>query len=215
MGIIRQGILGGFRQKTGSVVGAHHRGQDIIRALPRKSNKPATQAQANQRSKFGMVTSFLSRLVRLINIGFDKGQNTPTPMNKAVAYHLSNAITGVAPDFTIDYTKVRFSRGNLVLPENITVTGAGPAQVKFGWTPSTMDDEYQSAGDMANVLLYNPVKDRFVMLINAAARSVGTYTLQAPPDFIGDSVHCYVSFTSVTKKQLCSDSQYVEFVELA
>jgi hypothetical protein len=52
MGIIRQGILGGFRKKTGSVVGAYWRKLDVIRGLPRKSSKPPTIAQLNQQLKF-------------------------------------------------------------------------------------------------------------------------------------------------------------------
>ncbi|RZK61166.1 MAG: hypothetical protein EOO95_16865, partial [Pedobacter sp.] len=68
MGLIKQGILGGFRKKTGTVVGAYWRKLDVIRALPRNSGKGATQLQINQQLKFGLVTSFLSNISGLIDV---------------------------------------------------------------------------------------------------------------------------------------------------
>jgi hypothetical protein len=62
MGILRQGVLGGFRKKTGTVVGASHRGQDIIRGLPRISKKAPSKGQLDQRTKYGLVKKFLNRI---------------------------------------------------------------------------------------------------------------------------------------------------------
>ncbi|MDR6783327.1 hypothetical protein ABIE26_000185 [Pedobacter africanus] len=215
MGIIRQGILGGFRNKTGSVVGAYWRNRDVIRGLPRASNKAATQLQINQRFKFGMVTAFVARLSGFIDMGFGSGGGSTSAMNQAVAYHLSNAITGVAPNFTIDYTKVKINKGKLLLANGIQVAITAAARIDFTWLNTVPDGKYKDATDRANVVVYNPTKDTFVVLPSAAARSALGYNLIVPPDYSGDQVHCYISFSSIIHKKLVSDSEYIgEFTVL-
>jgi len=210
MGIIRQGILGGFRNKTGSVVGAYWRKLNVIRGLPRKSSKPPTQAQLNQQFKFGLVTGFLSWIGDLIELGFKSViGSSVSPMNYAVAYHLKNAITGVAPDFMIDYAKVIFSKGKLELPIDADVTSNPGAELEFNWMPGGPDDRYLDETDMLSILIYNPTLNRFVKLTNAAPRSAGTYTLTVPATYGSQEVHCYISFNSVKTKFLASNSLYL------
>lgn len=62
--------------------------------------------------------------------------------------------------------------------------------------------------DMATVMVYNPVKDRFVVMTNAAPRSALTYTLTLPDDYAGTTIHCYISFVSVDGK-MASNSTYI------
>lgn len=212
MGIIRQGILGGFRQKTGSVVGAYHRGQDTIRSLPRVSNKPPTRAQLDQRFKFGLVTNFLARFSSTIDQGFGTSKGITTPMNEAVSYHLRTAITGVSPNFTIDYTKLKVSGGKLELAENIEFLADTAAKLKFTWENTTPDGKNKDATDRINLLVYNPAKGSQVILNSAAARSALTYTLSLPGSYSGDEVHAYVSFSSIINKKLVSDSLYIGLI---
>lgn len=215
MGIIRQGILGGFRKKVGAVVGAAFRTLDVIRALPRKSNKPATQLQINQRTKFGLVTEFLSYISELIETAYKKGSGSTSAMNEAVAYHLKNAITGVAPNFTLDFAKLRFSSGKLSLPSTYSVDTTAPAKVDFNWKLDGLDTKYKDGTDVINIMVYNPTKQQFVTLMAAAPRSALTYVLPLPVEFVGDSIHCYFSFSSTTKKNLHSKSVYVTLIEVA
>lgn len=186
MGIIRQGILGGFRKKTGSVIGAYWRKLDVIRGLPRVSNKPATQAQTNQRFKFGLVTSFLGRLSNFVDEGFGSENGSSSAMNLAVAYNLENAITGIAPNFVIDYTKLKINRGKLLLPGNIVIDITAPARLDITWLNIGPNDKYKDATDLANVVVYNPVKDTFTSLKGAAARSALGYNMLVPADYSGD-----------------------------
>jgi len=210
MGIIRQGILGGFRKKTGSVVGAYWRKLNVIRGLPRKSSKPPTQEQINHKFKFGLITGFLSWISNLIEPGLKKvSGDSISPMNYAVAYHLKNAITGIAPNFMIDYPKVIFSKGKLMLPLTVDVTSDPGAELGFNWDAGGLEDKYLDATDMLSVLLYNPTLDRFVKVVNAAPRSTGTFTLNVPPTFATHEVYCYISFNSVKTKFLVSNSQYL------
>jgi hypothetical protein len=213
MGIIRNGILGGFRKKVGAITGAFWKDLNVIKALPKISNKPPTQAQTSHRTKFGLVTAFLSELSELIDEGYSSS-GSKSGMNEAVAYHMKNAVLGVSPNFTIDYTKVRFSTGKLAIPSTFSVDTVTAGKVDFNWSLEA-DNKYRDATDMINVLAYNPTKQQSVSLTAAAPRSAKTFSLQMPLDFVGDEVHCFFSFTSVKKKKFHSKSVYVLLIPIA
>ncbi len=209
MGLIKQGILGGFRKKTGTVVGAFWRRLDVIRALPRSNGKAPTQLQLNQQIKFGLVTGFLSNLSTLIDDGFKNSGSIATPMNLAVAYHLKEAITGVEPNFEIDLPKVKFSAGRLEMPDEFSVNVLAGGLINLTWPHTAQDDKLINGTDVLQVLVYNPGKQKFLKLKTAATRAEMTYEVQVPANFVGDEVHLYVGFKSVIKKMLHSDSEYL------
>lgn len=209
MGLIKLGILGGFRKKTGTVVGAYWRRLDTIRALPRSSGKAPTQAQLNQQIKFRLVTAFLSNISPLIDVGFKTANSVSTPMNLAVAYHLKEAITGVEPAFELDLSKLKFSQGKLELPLEITAVAATGSIMQISWLHTEIDDKFLDATDMINLLAYNAVKKKFVRVALAAYRSDEGYAFQLPANFAGDVVHVYAAFSSVKKKLLYSHTIYL------
>jgi hypothetical protein len=60
MGTYNKGILGAFSGKVGPVVGASWRGKDVLRSLPRKGIRVATETQLLQRLKFSTASEFLN-----------------------------------------------------------------------------------------------------------------------------------------------------------
>ena len=59
MGTYNKGILGPFSGKVGTVVGANWRGKDIMRSLPKKTNRTLSEMQLLQRQLFATVSEFL------------------------------------------------------------------------------------------------------------------------------------------------------------
>ncbi|WP_316837815.1 DUF6266 family protein [Pedobacter nutrimenti] len=209
MGKFLKGILGGFSGKIGNVIGAVWRGVDYMRSLPRKSSKPATEAQLIPRLKMKVVVGFLRSINDLIKIGYQSYKGKQTPMNAAVAFHIDKAITGVYPNLNINFPKVVFSKGRLLRPSAPGVESVTPAKIKFEWlnnAPATGSSS--AATDMATLLLYNPGKEQFVTAEDVAARSGLTFTLDVPAEWIGDDVHAWMSFVGVNRKEV-SDSVYV------
>jgi hypothetical protein len=51
MGTIKQGILGGFSGKVGTVIGASWKGINYMRSIPQHVKNPRTAGQVSQRSK--------------------------------------------------------------------------------------------------------------------------------------------------------------------
>lgn len=212
MGLIKQGILGGFRKKTGTVVGAYWRTLDVIRALPRNSGKAPTQLQIEQKQKFALVTSFLSHISDLIDMGF-KSVGPLTPMNKAVAYHLKMAVTGTWPDFAIDLPNLMYSTGNLELPYNVTATATAGGKIGFEWDRLTDEGLLINPADAVTIVAYNANRNIFVKAVAATTRGIGEFELQTPDAFEGEEVHLYISFSSTVKKRN-SDSLYIGTVIL-
>ena len=209
MGIIRQGILGGFRKKTGSVIGAYWRTLDVIRGLPRISGKAATPAQLLQRAKFRIVTSRLSPIGPIIQTGFKAKSKVATPMNLAVAYHLENAITMLAGEPNLDWAKLKYSEGKVMVPFDISVATGAAGSLDFEWKNVGTESRLKAGTDRVTVLVYNEMKDHYVFYENIVARSAGSYNMVLPAEFSEDLVHAYISFNSTTEKELVSNSVYL------
>lgn len=215
MGIMDKGAFGGFRKKVGNISGSFWRGLNVIKTLPRKSNKPPTQTQVDQRNKFSLVTSFLSYLSEIIDTCYKNGSMNNSPMNELVAYHIKEAVTGVSPNFTIDYTKLKFSNGKLTNPSRLTVDTTAVGKIDFNWTADGADSKYKDATDVINIMGYNAAKNQFITVMSAAPRSALTFILQCPLDWTGDEVYCYFSFSSLKKKNLHSKSKFVFVIPVA
>jgi len=211
MGIIKWGVLGGFRNKTGAVVGSYWRTLDIIKGLPRLSGKAPTEAQRDQRAKFKLVTSFLSWFSSMVKIGYKSLSHIDTPMNVAVSFHLKEAVIGVYPNFTIDYPKVMFSQGKLTF-ETPAAASVLAAQVDFTWRGNSMNDEYNGADDRVSFMIFNPTRFKFVSIKNVVARSAGAYSMAIPAEYSGEQVHCYMAINSIKIKELASNSEYLGLI---
>jgi len=202
MAIIENGILGGFRGKVGTVVGARHRGQDIMRSRgPRKrvNNSPK---QRIQQVRFGLAVEFVRRLSGLVDITYKPGDQITTPGNKAVKEIVSNAITGVYPDFKLDFPKVRISRGSLQSASAKTVAAAG--KITWTWEPNGINEEQNL--EQPVIVAYCPEKKQALYKINASTRSNGTAILDVTP-FLGLTVVTYLCFTSPNQSKF-SDSVF-------
>ena len=62
MGKIKQGILGGFKGKVGTVIGASWNGIAYMRGLPQSVKNPKTPAQQAQREFFREVQDLVGQL---------------------------------------------------------------------------------------------------------------------------------------------------------
>lgn len=194
MGTQLKGPLGAFRGKVGSIIGSVVKGRNIITSLHTKSSKLPTKAQLDQRIKFGLMTSFLSYFSDLTEIGFSSQTSVGSAMNAAVSYNLKNAITGISPNFSINYSELSFSRGKLTGPKDSEVEALPDAKLKFTWTANPAALKLTDPTDQLLILVYNPGRDEVITAIKVATRSALTYTLQLPQEFSGEEVYNYIAF---------------------
>ena len=213
MGRFIKGILGGFSGKVGTVIGACWKGIDYMRSLPRKSSKPPTQLQLDARARFSLAMGFLNPVVSMIRVGYQSyDSNGTTPINSAVSDLLKTGITGVSPNFMIDFAKVRYSKGELAGPWNPEVETTVAGELTFSWVAAPPSPTSMPT-DQLTLIVFNPEKNKYVFLPNAALRSALTVDLLLPLDFSGDTVHCYMFFVSQDGKEV-SSSLYAGEIEL-
>ncbi|MGY4383407.1 hypothetical protein ACVWYN_000426 [Pedobacter sp. UYP24] len=209
MGQYKKGILGHFRGKVGTVIGSIWNGIYYMRSLPDTTNSTPTQSQLNVRIKFAIAQGFLKRIKALINIGYQKFTDGISPMNAATSYTLKYAITGVSPNYTIDYSKVVVSAGDLDQPYNPGMIMSTPAEIKFNWDAQVEAQmDYGKNTDTVTFLVFCPILNKFTKVSNVVPRSALTYTLSVPAEFSGELVHAWMVLTSVDGKEV-SESYYM------
>lgn len=192
MAIQNQGILGGFSGKIGTVVGASWRDREVMKARPRfKRNRSKSESQEKQQARFKLAAEMTSRIENLIKSSFGKA-NKKTASNDAYKTILDKAITGVFPDFSIDFSKLQVARGKLTPAWNGVATSPVAGKVEFDWTDNSGVNG-TSPNDKAILVVYCEELEALLFTITGPLRSAGTGELNVPL-FTGKQVHTWLSF---------------------
>ena len=207
MGKISQGILGGLSGKVGNVVGGTWKGIDYIRIKPSSVANPRTEGQVNQRNKFTITLEYLQPNKDFIKIGYKSFANKKTEFNAAMSYVLNNAVGGISPNFTIDYSSALLSRGSLSSVLNGSTDLATAGEVSFAWNDNSAEGN-ANATDKAMVLVYNPSKKESISILDGADRTTGSQVVTIPSTYAGDTVELFMAFVSADGKQV-SNSVYL------
>ena len=195
MGKIAQGILGGLSGKVGNVVGGNWKGIDYIRIKPSSVANPRTEGQVNQRNKFTITLEYLQANKDFVKIGYKSFATKKTEFNAAMSYVLNNAVDGIAPNFTIDYSLALLSRGNLSGVLNGSTDLATAGQVSFSWDDNSAEGNANTT-DKAMVLVYNPSKKESISILDGAVRTAGSQVVNIPSTYAGDTVELFMAFVS-------------------
>jgi len=210
MGILRTGIFGGFRKKTGPIIGRRVNGQDIITGHHHKSTKGPTKKQIEINDKFRLLTTFLNPIAALVNMGFKYVARGKRPLNVAYAYNYDHAFVEEDGHYFINYPKMVYSRGSVETPFGVQAVlepSSSARSIKFSWSPQGQS-AYCQYTDLGSFLVYNPTKMKAVTALNVIDRYALEYVVLLPPDFEVDTVHCYMNFASANGK-IMGDSVYV------
>lgn len=211
MGKLSRGILGPIVGKVGNVIGSTWKGINYLRAMPTSVYNPRTPLQLSQRARFLTVLNFLKPILAFIKFGYQAYAIRKSAFNAAMSYFLHNAVTGIFPDFSIDFTKALVTRGNLRPVDDVSLSAPTTLQLQLDWDPS---DELGDPNDRIMVLVYNDAKGLSRYNLGSAIREDGFVTVTMPEDFLGDQVHVWVSttslpdLTSTSSASTISDSTY-------
>ncbi|MBU4539238.1 MAG: DUF6266 family protein [Weeksellaceae bacterium] len=213
MGKIRQGILGGLSGKVGNVIGANWKGIDYLRIKPSSVANPRTPGQVDQRSKFSTVLRFLQPMTDFLKVTFRQYASGMTQFNAAMSYNLNNAITGVYPNFAIDYPNALVSRGNLTTPADGAAVSTTAAELDITWTNNSGTGSAM-ATDKALIVAINAVRGEAVFTTAGPARSAGSALLNLPVEYSGENLEVYLGFISEDGSKV-SNSVYLGSVSIA
>ena len=200
MGTYNKGILGAFYGKVGPVVGATWRGKDVMRSLPKRSNRMATVIQQQQRTKFAMVTEFLSGIQPVIKRYFGGDTGLKTRRNQAMSYLIKEAIVFNDPDLEWDYAKVLVTKGDLLGIKNGQVVAGTGQNLDFTWADNSAQGE-ATIDDKLVLVVYEPTLKVSVYSLNAGTRASAAASLVLPNYLSGLQVHVWAAFVAANDKR--------------
>ena len=203
MGTYSKSTFGKIRGKVGESVGSKWRGVKVIRSLPEKSSKPATLLQLAVHARFALSAALLSPIKEVLNLGFgDKKLNKITGYNAAVKSFLAEAILGDYPSYSIDYSKVKMSKGSWGTAD-ISITLS--TNISFFWE-ADLNGFNSFADDTMVFIIFNQDKNTY-KLNNSHMREDLEFSLPYPGK-AGDVIHIW-SFCVKRDGQTVSNSVYV------
>lgn len=212
MGTIKQGILGGFSGKVGTVIGGSWKGISYMRSQAQSIKNPRTDAQMSQRTKFALALSFLKPMTELLRTGYKLYAKKQTAFNAAMSYTLANAISGDYPDYELLFANALVSRGALTGATNATVASSS-GSVVVSWDDNSGIGSAK-ATDKTLIAVLNADKGEAVTVSAGEARATGTQTLAVPTDWLGEDVQVYLGFISEDSKEV-ANSVYLGSVTIA
>lgn len=171
-------------------------GKSILRVY-RKSVDAKTEKQVAHRNKFSFTVASLYSMREVLNFTYKaKGG-----YNYGFAQAMKNAITGNAPDYEVDYSKLSFTEGNLAAPKGLAVTKTAAGKLKVSWNTSNIN-EISIGGAKANegvsIVLYNETEKESMFYENILERIVGQAEVDYPDYWTGNKVHCWMYFSRPT-----------------
>jgi hypothetical protein len=195
MATLRKGILGGFSGKVGGVVGSTWKGKQVVKGLPAPRKTGPSPAQLEQQARFGQLVSFLRPVTPLLNQAFEKSNLNMSAFNKALSNNQS-AVTGIYPDFKIDYTKVILCKGYIRNGEVTKAVAGSEGKLILSVCKSSL---YSIAAiwTLFFIAAYEEESGQWIYIMNPKSAGDQMYELDLSP-FRSKSVHTYAGFMAAT-----------------
>lgn len=194
MATFKQGILGGFNGKVGTVIGYSWKGKAVMRSIAQNVHNPNTEAQQAQRMRFSLMTKALAQLHPFVVLGFKNKATDVTEANAAFSANYANAVTGVYPNLSIDVSQLQLASGPLPLAGNPNAT-VDPAQhmVTVTWTNNSGEMGALDS-DITMTALYNADLNQSVVMVDGADRAAESLTMSYPAAWSGANLAVYVAW---------------------
>lgn len=213
MGVIKQGILGGFQNKVGAVIGSNWKGIATMRSRPISVANPRTGKQVAVRSEFSTLVKMASTLnATLIRPYWSRFAQKKTGANAFISANygkLAGNITQI-PDRMI------LSQGKLDGLADYSVGIAG-GDYKLTWTPGTLG-VYGAATDKVSIFALEGITDEAgrnsvaYKYLGETTRATGTFTIDPgdlAPEIEEASDTRFVACVSRLDGTMVSNSQAV------
>ena len=190
MGVIIQGILGGFSGKVANVVGSSWKGIAVLKSLPLSVANPKTAGQQAQRGAMSQIVS-ASRLLlaSLIQPFWNPFAQKMSGYNAFVKENIDTFLTAGFTDFA-NFFSTRGSLLNVVVSS--ATADASDNAVIVNWTDNTGSAD-ALATDEAVIVYYNATKNTWSVDTGNAVRSDGTITIADTSIDASDELKVYTS----------------------
>jgi len=191
----------GFIGKIGDTVTYILNGVVVRRKIGR-TKKPATLSQLAARQTTPLSNDFIKPVKEFINIGFKaEGKSVKRSANSMISsYTRLNAIKGTYPNQEIDFTKVRFSQGNMPLTPQTKVILIEDG-LQFSWDKTLIPGQFR-ADDQVMLVVYFPGQKTAEHTVNGGARSNGIADFPLVRQENPVIIETYISFISADREKV-------------
>jgi hypothetical protein len=204
MGVIKQGILGGFSGKVGPTVGSSWKGIAVIKSKPLSVANPNTAAQQAQRgamSKIVIVARLL--LAAIIQTYWNPFAQRKSGYNAFVSENIASFnSTGLHTPSTF-YSQRGSLLGQVI---NAATAGAASNNIVVPWTNNAGQSD-ALATDEAVIVIWNQTQNYWVVDAGSVIRSAATKTITDSVMALNDVLHIYLGFSRPDISKV-SDSSY-------
>lgn len=207
MATFNKGILGGFSGKVGTVVGANWRGKDVMRSLPKPSQKEPTEKQLLQQAKFKLAVAFLQPLKTIQSQYFGSGSGVKSRVNMATSYTINEAMQVVAGIPELVYNKVLITKGELTGFQNAVLSTQPGGFLELEWEDNSTQGN-ASATDEVSLVSYCKDLNDFQIFESIVMRSDLIAGVNLPSFCIGKAVEVW-AFLNTEKRTFASNSFYL------
>lgn len=192
MGRIKQGILGGFSKKVGSVIGGSWKGIAYMRSMPLSVANPRTTGQVLQRNNMkGVVKASQQLLPDVIIPNWNRFAVKMSGYNDFVRTNIRHYTDGVLTSPNL----LMIAKGKMT-PSPITSVGSSVAGgfAVINWL-NVPAGSFQSSNDIAVAVVYFPDLEVFVPLQSLITRNDGTLSIPLPDGVsVGMNYWSYLAF---------------------
>ena len=203
MAKIKNGILGPLSGKIGPVIGGTWKTIAYIRAVSKTENKrPRTERQIATQEKMRFINNFLVPFHRYINIGLKNEAASRTEISVAFTLNYHEAILGIHPDFSVDYSKFIFSKGILPMVTNMVATLVDDT-IQFTW--ESTDYLKSRFDDQLMIVVYCSELKKADGFIGGVKRSTGKCMFELNERFRGKAVEVFASITSWDRRRIANN----------
>lgn len=184
MAIYKQGVLGPFSGKVGTVVGSSWRGVPYIRSLATKVANPRTQGQVAARSRLAAIAGRLKHFAFVISAGF-VNSGSLSPWSAAIKANMK-ALTGPSDAPEVDMTAVTLSDGSATFDVKAVKSASS---VDFSWKAPKVADSFY--GGSLYAAAYNVANGKAVNFLADLSAATASFDFRAIISGEDDDVHLY------------------------
>jgi len=210
MGIIKQGILGGFSGKVGSVIGTSWKGKAVIKARPLSVANPQTTAQQAQRGAMSAIVA----TTRVLQAALIQPLWNPQAVGMS-GYNLfvkTNIDKFTTAGLTIPATLLVSSGTLLGATLATSVTDASDSETTLTWVDNTGQSDALGT-DVAVGVTYNATLDLWKVSDDSATRADETLVIADVDTVNGNTVHSYLGFYRPNYSKIANSSYKVSTVQ--
>ena len=191
MGVIKQGILGGFSNKVGNVVGSSWKGIAVVKSRPISVANPRTAGQVTQRDAFSLASANGSKILgSWIKPFWDRFAQKMSGYNSWVSSNVGFMADGIISNYAL----LIMSVGKLTAASTMVVTADDSIGALAIDVTNPSLNQFSAASDIAQVVYYNVTKNYWVVSGNLGARSTLNYVVNDTVMTAGDVLHIWLSY---------------------